>query len=175
MLHDRQSQARTSSFFGMALVHPVEPLEDTLVMLLWDTDAGVSDADPWTVQRIARPDGHPAAIVVIFDRILTYIVDHLIQDLADAGIFHWFSGHLHPDILLGCLGREPAYDLPCQIIEIDLLFLKLHRLLIQFGQFYYVLYQGDEPSRFFLNTLREHWNVRRSHHPILHDLRIAGD
>ena len=78
VLDDGQSQPGTAPLFGVALIHTLESLEDPLLMLFGNADPVIGHADFRPIQCIAYPDCHPAAFVVIFDRILTYIVDHLV-------------------------------------------------------------------------------------------------
>ena len=42
VLHDGQAQSRAAGGLGVALVHPVEPLEHAALVLRWDADAGVT-------------------------------------------------------------------------------------------------------------------------------------
>src|SRR5699024_9929381 len=110
--HNGQPQTGTASFFRMALIHPVEPLKDPLMVLFGDTDPCVCHADFGAIQCIADPDGYSSAIVIILNSVFTYIVDHFIQNLTDTYIFYRFSGQFHPDIFLERLRGEAAYDLP---------------------------------------------------------------
>ena len=55
VLDDGESQAGAAGLFGMAFVHPVEPLEDPLLLILRDADAGVCDNDLFALQGRRPP------------------------------------------------------------------------------------------------------------------------
>src|SRR5699024_7093446 len=116
VFYDGKAEPGAAPLFGVALVHPVEPLEDPLMMLLRDPDAGIRDRHPRPFQGITDPDGDTAVFVVIFHGILTHIVNHLIQDLADPEISHRFACHFHADIPLLSLWSQAADDLPGHFI-----------------------------------------------------------
>ena len=56
VLYDRQAKAGSPAFFGVALVHPVEPLKDSLLLIRWNPNAGVCHDNLLALQRAAYPD-----------------------------------------------------------------------------------------------------------------------
>ena len=74
MLHDRKSQAGTAGGFGVALIHPIEPFEDPILMLSGNADARITNG-----QLLARNmDFYTAAGNVVFDGVVTEIIDDLL-------------------------------------------------------------------------------------------------
>ena len=91
MLHDGESQPCAAPLFGMTFIHSVEPLKDSLLMLFRYPDPGIIHLNFWAIQCAAYPDRDTSALYIIFDRILSNIVDHLIQDLPDSHIGYRLS------------------------------------------------------------------------------------
>ena len=61
----------------MALVHAVEALEHTRLMLRRDANAGVGNGDAAAVGVVRNGDIHAAAVTVILDGVVAEIVDDL--------------------------------------------------------------------------------------------------
>ena len=174
MLDDGESQAGAAGLFGMAFVHPVEPLEDPLLLILGNADTGVCDNDLFALQGRAHPDADRTAPAVVLDGVFTDVVDHLIQDLAHAVADYIFSGNLHVDGPFLRLGRQTADDPPGQIIEIHVFFFHLNLAFVQLGQFDDILYQGDQTAGFIIDTLCKAFHIFWSYQAVLHDLRVSG-
>ena len=73
MLDDGESQPGTAYGFGMALVHPVEPLKNPRLMLRWDADAGIRNSQHHLGIFFLNGYGDPAAGTVILDGIAAKI------------------------------------------------------------------------------------------------------
>ena len=41
MFYDGKTQTGSADLFGMALVHTIEPLKDSLLLFVWDADTGI--------------------------------------------------------------------------------------------------------------------------------------
>ena len=67
MFHNGKAQARTTGCFGVALVHPIETLEDSVLMFCRDTDTGIADSQ----FVILNVDMDIAAAGIVFDGIIT--------------------------------------------------------------------------------------------------------
>ena len=61
-IRDRSGTARR---LGTTLVDTVEPLKDTVLLLLRDADAGVAHCERRSLVLHARNDGHTAALLII--------------------------------------------------------------------------------------------------------------
>ena len=90
----------------MALVHPVEPFEDPVFMISRDANAGISDRQ----FSILDLDGDLAAGDVVFDGIVTEIIDDLVEHSAYALNPETISGNLYGHILFsGTLFKDTLH------------------------------------------------------------------
>lgn len=72
---DRKPESRTARRLGTALVNTVEPLKDTVLLLLRDADAGVAHCECRSLVLHARNDGHTATLLIIAHGIAAQIVE----------------------------------------------------------------------------------------------------
>ena len=70
VLDDGQTQAGAASCFGVALVHPVEPLEDPVLMLCRDTNAGIA----YREIPVFHMDLHMTTGNIVLDGIVAEVV-----------------------------------------------------------------------------------------------------
>ena len=96
VLDDGKSQSRTTGSFRVALVHPVEPFKDPILMLGRNTDAGIADNQP----VILHLDRHTAAGNIVLDGVVAEIVDDLLEHSADTFHCKAITGHINLNILL---------------------------------------------------------------------------
>ena len=75
MLDDGQSQAGAADLLGVALVHPVKPLEHPLLMLRADADAGVRHRENSLIFFLPEPHDDQPAVFVVLDSVV-HEVEH---------------------------------------------------------------------------------------------------
>ena len=102
MFDDGKSQAGTAGCFGMALVHPVEPFEDPILMFSRNSDAGI--ADNQTI--ILCVDRHAAAGDIVLDGIVAEVVNDLLEHSADTLNGKAITGHINRYILFSSAGCQ---------------------------------------------------------------------
>ena len=100
-------------------------------MFLRYPDPVVCHTDLCSVQSFSAPDDHTSALIVVLDRILTDIIDHLIQDLPDSTVNDLLALYAYLNTARICLRRQAAYDLSAKPIQFHVFFFQFHRLLIQ--------------------------------------------
>lgn len=69
MLDDREAKPCAAQFPGAALIHAIEPLEDTRQAFLWDAEAGILYSDDRHAAHSLCGNQDAAAGAVIFDGI----------------------------------------------------------------------------------------------------------
>lgn len=79
MLDNREAEPGAAQFPGTALIHAIEPLEDTRQAFLWDAEACILHLNDRHAARSLRGDGNASARAIIFDGIL----DEVCKDLND--------------------------------------------------------------------------------------------
>ena len=79
VLYDRKPESGTARRLGTALVDTVEPLKDTVLLLLRDADAGVAHCERRSLVLLARNDGHTAALLIIAHGIAAQIVEQFLD------------------------------------------------------------------------------------------------
>ena len=84
VLDNGQSQTGASDGFGVALVHPVEPLKDPALVLRRDTDARVRYRELRAPVGAGDGDSDPAPRTIVLDGVVAQVADHLVQKLAHA-------------------------------------------------------------------------------------------
>ena len=93
---------------------------------------------------------HASARSVVFDRIITEVIDHLIEERIDTCNRRGFSRQTKLDPLLVSDRTKPVQNFRRKIIQIDLLPLRLFFILIKTGQLDNVIDQGDQALGFFI-------------------------
>ena len=74
VLDDGKTQAGAAGCLGVALVHPVEPLKDPVLMLGRNADAGITDGELF----VFNMNFYGSTRDVILDGIVTEIVNYLV-------------------------------------------------------------------------------------------------
>ena len=108
MFHDGQAEAGAAGLLGTALIHPIKPLEHSLLMFFRDADARVFYAQEGVA--FSRADFHQNAsdFVVVADGVVAEVVDQLADHSpvggdaggdADAGDVHLMLAGVHFQIL----------------------------------------------------------------------------
>ena len=96
VLDDGKSQSRTTGSFRVALVHPVEPFEDSILMFSRNADAGIADGQ----LMILHMNMDTAAGDIVLDGIVAEIVKDLLEHSADTLNGKAITGHINLNILL---------------------------------------------------------------------------
>ena len=157
----------------MALVHPVEALEDPLLLVLGNAYARILHPDQGPALAAGRFYGNAAAGMVVFDGIVGQVVDDLVEGLP-----------LSPDPAVGAaldqfhpvgpgLFLQVAQDLGRQIVHVDDLVRIAADALVQPGEPDDVVDQSDHPPGLPVDLFGEADGIRGLYQPVLHDLRIA--
>ena len=79
VLHDGEAQPRAAGGLGVALIHPVEPLEHPALVLRGDADAGIRHRDGGGAVLRGHLHLYGAVGDVILDGVVAEVEDHLIQ------------------------------------------------------------------------------------------------
>ena len=69
MLDNREAEPGAAQFPGTALIHAIEPLEDTRQAFLWDAEACILHLNDRHAARSLRGNGNASARAIIFDGI----------------------------------------------------------------------------------------------------------
>ena len=175
VLDNGQSQTGASDGFGVALVHPVEPLKDPALVLRRDTDARVRYRELRAPVGAGDGDSDPAPRTIVLDGVVAQVADHLVQKLAHARDPHRSARHLQGDLPLDSGGGQAAGHLLGQVVQVHLLRLEGAAPFIQLGQAEDVLHQADHALGLAVDVVCEAGDVLRLDQPALDDLRNAGD
>ena len=81
MLDDGQAQAGAADLLRVALIHPVEPLEDPVGLPRRDADAGVLDGENHPLGLPGDRNLHPAPFLIIFNGVVAEIEEDFLQKL----------------------------------------------------------------------------------------------
>ena len=173
MLDNGEPQPRAAG--GMALVHPVEPLEHPSLGLPGNADAGVRHRDPGTEGGVLHRDGDAAVWPVVGDGVVAEVIDDLLHDLGHAPhqgpVAPQLGGHLLP---LGRRGQLLQHG-PCLPVQVHGLPLAQAAALVQTGELDDVVHQPDEPLGLPVDVPGEVGDVLRLHQAVAQDLRRAQD
>src|SRR3954469_13542637 len=82
LLADRQAQAQMITFTGGAIMGAVESLENFGLLVGWNTDTGVADADPSLIFKQLGAHRDCAAGRSRLDCVFDQVVQHLADPLA---------------------------------------------------------------------------------------------
>ena len=175
MLDDGQAQAGAADGLGVALVHPVEPLEHPLPVLRGDADARVGHGHGDRIRPVLHPDERLAAGAVVLDGVVAQVVHHLLHHRGQALDGPVVPGQRQLHLVLPGGGLEAVLHGAGQVQQIDLLPLQAAAPLVQPGQVENVLHQADEPLALLVDVGGEAPDVLLLHQTVLHDLGHAGD
>ena len=96
------SNIGTTGSFRVALVYPVEPFKDSLLMLSGNADAGI--ADNQTV--ILCANRYTSAGNIIFDGIVAEVIDHFMEHSADTFDLKTITGNIDLNAFLRSTGCQ---------------------------------------------------------------------
>ena len=175
MLDNGKPQAGSSRLFGMALIDPVEALKNPLLVLHGYTDTGIGDADQRPALLLQNLHQNRSVHHIIFDGVLTEIIDHVVHQLPDSQQVYPVSFQAHSHLLLLGHRLQAAYHLLRHGIQVHLLPALMHIPLVQAADLYDVVDQCQEPGRLLINFTCKGGNILRGHQAVLHQLRVAGN
>ena len=84
-----------------------------------------------------------------------------------------FSYHFNLYSAFFCLKCQTAHNLPCHLIQIHILFFKLHTALIQLWQLDNITDQGDHPACLFIDPFTESLHIFRFYKTVHHNFCIS--
>ncbi len=159
----------------MALVHPIEPLENPPLMRCRNPDSIVSYDNADMILRTIDDHIHCAVLPVILDGIITQIVDHFIQYPVYSPDCCLFPEQIERDIPLLCLYLQAPQYLLRQFIQIHLFLLVRDAPAVQLRNHDDIIHQSDQPLCLLINGLGEIHHGISSRTALLHQLREPGD
>ena len=78
VLHDGQAKAGAAGLFGMTLIYTIEALKYLVLMFGSNTNAGIADADLYSVLLLCNGHLHFATWIVVLNGIVAEIVNDLV-------------------------------------------------------------------------------------------------
>ena len=175
MLDDRQAESRAADLLGVALVHAVETFKNTLAVCLRNADAGIRDREDRLLLGAADLHMYRALLHIIFDRVVTEIVEHFLHN--DRHALHRGGFALQRDRDLPCFGSGAQL---LQYIFRDLVEIKREHLLgealvIQAGQTDNILDQCDHACGLVADAQGKPADVLFLDHAAFHHVGNAVD
>ena len=173
MLDDGKAQAGAAQLLGVALVHPIKPLEHPALLPFGDADAGVT----YLHGRSALPgkdgDRHGAAGLVVLDGVVAQVVKDLLHDLIDSPEGLGLAGDRHRHLPPAGGLFQIGAGLPAQLQQVDVLGLLMDLLVLQPGQADDVVHQHDEALGLPIDGAGEPGHILLLHQAVLDQLGIA--
>ena len=83
VLDNGEPQPSASRRFGAAFVHPVKPLENALLLVQGNADAGIAHGQQDSVLLLLHIHSDASPSPVILDGVVAEIVHHTVQQLRD--------------------------------------------------------------------------------------------
>ena len=80
MLYNWKTQTCSAGLSGMALIHPVKTLKNTILMPFWDSDSGILDNDLFPVQCISNPDIYFSIFFIVFEGYFKDVYENGIEE-----------------------------------------------------------------------------------------------
>ena len=175
MFDDGKAQSGAAHFLGTAFIHPVEALENALLILRGDTNAGVADSEHGFPALIPDREGDAAVFLVVFYGIVAEIIANAVEQLGHAGKADALPAEVYGYMgLLRCQGKT-VHRILRNIIKIAFLPLHFRRAIIQTAEGDHVLYQAAHALAFAVNLAGKILHILGLNHSVGQQLRIAGD
>ena len=174
VLHDGEAQPRAAGGLGVALIHPVEPLEHPALVLRGDADAGIRHRDGGGAVLRGHLHLYGAVGDVILDGVVAEVEDHLIQQPPHADDRGVAAVHRQGHPLLGGGILQVGHGLLTQGQQV-------HRLrghgipLVQLGQADDILHQRHHAGGLVVDMAHKAGHILRLHHAALDQLGAAHD
>ena len=175
MLDDRKSQTGAADLLGMALVHAVEALENAFLIRLRDADSGIGDRKDCLLPRACDLHRHGAVFLIIFDRIVTEVIEHLLDNHRNAVHRRGIALERHRDMLALRRRGQLLLDIACNIIEIERQNLFREALVIEARKPDDILDQRDHTRGFITDALGKSADILLFDHTGLHHIGNAVD
>ena len=159
----------------MALVHPVEALEDLILIRGRDADAGVRHRELHGSRELFHGHRDTSAGTVVLDGVVAEVVDHLMQQLPDAHDLPALSlqGEMH--VLPGGDGAQTVQHVPGDCVQIHRLLFRQAGVFVQLGELQNILDQGDQTLGLPVDVGGELPHLVRRDAALGHQLGKAGD
>ena len=119
VLDNGKAEARSSGLTRMALIDPVEALENAALVLRRDADAGVLHGHDRAVRCAVDGHIHAAALTVILDGVVTEVIDDLRSKPADGRDLPVVSMDADRDLLFRRSAGQRGGRLLGQLFQID--------------------------------------------------------
>ena len=174
VLDDGQSQTGAAAGSGMALVHPVEPLEHPALMLRRDADAGVGHGQRRAVGGRGEVHGDAAVGNVVLDGVVAKVIEDLGQQTPHAADGDSLAGDGESHVFGGSRVVKGGDGLLRQRPQRHAFGGQLHAL-VQLGQADDILDQRHQPRGLAADAAYEHRHILRLYQTIFHQLGAAHD
>ena len=175
MFYNRKSQTGSSDLFGMTLIYPVETFKHSVLIFCRDSDSRILNHDLRFLGSLCQKYTYISIISVVFDRIVTNVINRFFQKCPNRLNFHGFSTDIKMNIHLLCFLFQTVKSILADLINI-------HRFpdiwcffLIQLRNLDHIFHQLKKSLRFFINTSCKLRNILFLHKAILNDLRKSGN
>ena len=137
----------------MALVHPVKPFEDPLLLVQRNADAIVVDRQDCSVLKVIDVHLDTPVRVVVFDSVFTEIVDDQAEQLSVPVDDTGFPGKFQRNIRSVRFLFQGIHGARRDPVKIHILPDDIFHSLIQMGQLQDIIDQRDHPLRFRIDPL----------------------
>ena len=84
MFYNRKTQAGTSDFFGVALVHAVKSFKHAILIFCRDSYTVIFDSNLYLFTQITQMNAYCTILFIIFDSIIAEIINDFIQNRTHA-------------------------------------------------------------------------------------------
>ena len=175
MLDNGQAEAGAAGHLAVALVHAVKALEHALLIRGRNADAVIGHAHKGRAVLRTGFKQHAAIRLVIGDRVVRKVEDHLLECAALARHCHRFARDAERNLVLDRLVLQPVTHCAAQGIQLDRLKRGRVAAFVQLGQTDDVLDQRQQPARLGADFARKRRDVLGPHNAVFHDLGIAHD
>ena len=118
MLHNRKPQSSTPNLLRMTLIHPVESLKHPILIFPRNSNPRILNHDLHLLRRLLQKDTHTTIIPVILNRIITNIINSLLQKSPDRLHLHRLSTDIKMHIHLICLLLQTVKRILTNLINI---------------------------------------------------------
>ena len=85
MLYNGKAKAGSACFAGPAFIDSVEPFKDSLLLVFWNTDAGVLYRKERVIILLTGPYQDGSAFTIVLDGILDEVFHELFQEVPISG------------------------------------------------------------------------------------------
>ena len=174
MFYNRKTEAGTSDFFGVALVHAIESFKYALMIFCRDSYTVIFDSNLYLFAQITQMNAYCTVLFIIFDSIIAEIINDFIQNRTHAVQHRFIPVNIKMNVFLISNLFQSAAHISDNLTHIQIFPVIRSFSLIKLRYPNRIFDQRDQALGFIINSACKFLYIFLSDHTISDDLCKTG-